>query len=153
MQINASLSLPLHIWMTSYSIRPIAPIWLNIAYSTYRCKMYSSLSSLSLPRRTFRGRLIYETHACFFMTCLIAFSDIGHLGCRNHKNAHLQRFAAESVEAQAEREETGDPRYFASPWSEHLKINIGDWLMFRFIALCSGRAMQRHGTYFLLYDY
>lgn len=26
---------------------------------------------------TFRAMLIYETHACFFMTCLIAFSAIG----------------------------------------------------------------------------
>lgn len=40
---------------------------------------------------TFRGRLIYETHACFFMTCLIAFSAIGHIGCQNHKNSHLHR--------------------------------------------------------------
>lgn len=63
---------------------------------------------------TFRDRLIYETHACFFMTCLIAFSAIGHSGCQDHKNSHLHGVARESDEAQAEHEEAGDPRYFAS---------------------------------------
>lgn len=43
--------------------------------------------------RTFRGRLIYETLACFFMTCLIAFSAIGHHVCQDHKNSHLHRIA------------------------------------------------------------
>lgn len=63
---------------------------------------------------TFRGRLIYETHACFFMTYLIAFSAIGHSGCQDHKNSHLHRIARESDEAQSEHEEAGDLRYFAS---------------------------------------
>lgn len=37
------------------------------------------------------GILIYESHACFFMTCLIAFSAIRHSTCQDHKNTHLHR--------------------------------------------------------------
>lgn len=58
----------------------------------------------------FRERLIYETHACFFMTCLIAFSAIGHSGCQDHKTAHLHEFASELDGARAEHGEAGDLR-------------------------------------------
>lgn len=61
-----------------------------------------------------QGTLIYETHVCFFMTCLIAFSAIGHSGCQNHKNSHLHRIARELDETQPEHEEAGDLGYFAS---------------------------------------
>lgn len=79
---------------------------------------------------TFRGRLIYGKHACFFMTCLIAFSAIRHSDCQGHKNSHLRKVAPES-DAQSEHEEAGDLRYFASlDQQKHMfGIVVNDWLL------------------------
>lgn len=55
------------------------------------------------------------------MTCWIAFSAIGHIGCQDRKNSHLHRVARQSDEAQADREEEGDLKVFSliTPFLDH----------------------------------
>lgn len=128
----------------------------NIAHIQNVHAQYTSFFLLSpwdvIACLTFRGRLIYETHACFFMTCLIAFSAIGHSGCQNHKNSHLHRIAGESGRAWGSRWS----EVFDFPWSAPAYNTDQNWhrgvidvhYIFAQASFCGLVWVYGYGTYF-----